>query len=39
MRAHGIVVLAPTTTGVSRVIEFHNPALLGTFGFSERLAE
>jgi RNA polymerase sigma-70 factor (ECF subfamily) len=39
MRAHGIVVLAPTTTGVSRVIEFHSPALLGTFGFSERLAE
>lgn len=39
MRAHGIVVLAATTTGVSGVIEFHNPALLGTFGFSERLAE
>ena len=39
MRAHGIVVLAPTTTGVSRVIEFHDPALLGTFGFPAQLAE
>ena len=39
MRAHGIVVLAPTTTGVSRVIEFHDPALVVTFGFSELLAD
>ena len=28
MRAHGIVALATTATGVSRVIEFHNPALV-----------
>ena len=28
LRAHGIVVLAPTATGVSRVIEFHDPALV-----------
>ncbi|MBV9838154.1 MAG: RNA polymerase subunit sigma-70 [Solirubrobacterales bacterium] len=39
MRAHGIVVLAPTSTGVSRVIEFHNPALVVTFGFSDLLAD
>ena len=33
IRAHGIVVLAATATGVSRVIEFHDPALVVTFGF------
>jgi RNA polymerase sigma-70 factor (TIGR02960 family) len=38
LRAHGIVVLAPTATGVSRVIEFHDPALVSTFGFPEVLA-
>jgi RNA polymerase sigma-70 factor (ECF subfamily) len=39
MRAHGIVVLAPTATGVSRVVEFHDPALVVMFGFSELLAD
>src|SRR6185312_4570929 len=34
-RAHGIVVLAPTATGVSRVIEFHDPALVAMFGFPD----
>ena len=33
-RAHGIVVLAVTATGISRVVEFHDPALVATFGFS-----
>ncbi|SFW91675.1 RNA polymerase, sigma subunit, ECF family [Amycolatopsis australiensis] len=31
--AHGIVVLTPTATGVARVVEFHDPALVETFGF------
>ena len=39
LRAHGIVVLAPTTTGVSRVIEFHDPALVVMFGFPDVLAD
>lgn len=39
MRAHGIVVLAATVSGVSRVVEFHDPALLPMFGFSEVLAD
>jgi len=39
MRAHGIVALATTATGVSRVIEFHNPALVIMFGFSELIAD
>jgi RNA polymerase sigma-70 factor (TIGR02960 family) len=33
LRAHGIVVLAATATGVSRVVEFHEPSLVATFGF------
>jgi RNA polymerase sigma-70 factor (TIGR02960 family) len=37
LRAHGIVVLAPTATGVSRVIEFHDPALVVMFGFPHLL--
>ena len=37
-RAHGIVVLTPTATGISRVIEFHDPALVVRFGFSDVLA-
>ncbi|OLF08898.1 RNA polymerase subunit sigma-70 [Actinophytocola xanthii] len=37
LRAHGIVVLAPTAAGVSRVIEFHDPALVVLFGFSDTL--
>ena len=39
LRAHGIVVLAPTPTGVSRVIEFHDPALVVLFGFPDTLAD
>jgi RNA polymerase sigma-70 factor (TIGR02960 family) len=39
LRAHGIVVLAPTVTGVSRVIEFHDPALVLGFGFRDVLAD
>jgi RNA polymerase sigma-70 factor, ECF subfamily len=38
LRAHGIVVLAPTATGVSRVIDFHDPALVALFGFPDVLA-
>ncbi len=34
LRAHGIVVLAPTATGISRVIEFHDPALVEMFGIA-----
>ncbi|MFB9690529.1 RNA polymerase subunit sigma-70 [Amycolatopsis plumensis] len=37
-RAHGIVVLTATATGVSRVVEFHDPALVTTFGFAGELA-
>jgi RNA polymerase sigma-70 factor (ECF subfamily) len=39
LRAHGIVVLAATVTGVSRVIEFHDPALVATFGFPDVFAD
>ena len=39
LRAHGIVVLAPTATGISRVTEFHDPDLVGTFGFPPALAD
>ncbi|MGW4243945.1 sigma-70 family RNA polymerase sigma factor [Nocardia sp. NPDC004722] len=35
LRADGVVVLAPTATGVSRVIKFHDPALVTTFGFPD----
>jgi RNA polymerase sigma-70 factor (ECF subfamily) len=38
LRAHGIVVLTPTATGVSGVVEFHDPALVVTFGFPDVLA-
>jgi RNA polymerase sigma-70 factor (ECF subfamily) len=38
LRAHGIVVLAPTAAGVARVVEFHDPALVVTFGFPDVLA-
>ncbi|MEV4313874.1 RNA polymerase subunit sigma-70 [Actinocrispum sp. NPDC049592] len=37
LRAHGIVVLTPTATGVSRVTEFHDPALVGKFGYPDVL--
>jgi RNA polymerase sigma-70 factor, ECF subfamily len=39
LRAHGIVVLTPTAGGVSRVVEFHDPALMKPFGFPDVLAE
>jgi RNA polymerase sigma-70 factor (TIGR02960 family) len=40
LRANGIVVLAPTATGISRVTAFHDdPALVATFGFPDVLAE
>jgi RNA polymerase sigma-70 factor (ECF subfamily) len=38
LRADGAVVLAPTATGVSRVIKFHDPALVPMFGFPDVLA-
>ena len=37
LRADGAVVLAPTATGVSRVIKFHDPALVAAFGFPDHL--
>jgi hypothetical protein len=39
LRARDIVVLAPTATGVSRVVAFHDPALVEAFGFPNTLAE
>ena len=39
LRAHGIVVLAATATGISGVIEFHDPALVGAFGFPDALTD
>ncbi|HJP73895.1 MAG TPA: RNA polymerase subunit sigma-70 [Pseudonocardiaceae bacterium] len=38
LRADGVVVLAATATGVTRVIKFHDPALVATFGFPDVLA-
>jgi RNA polymerase sigma-70 factor (ECF subfamily) len=38
LRAYGVVVLAPTATGISRVVAFHDPALVGLFGFPSTLA-
>jgi RNA polymerase sigma-70 factor (TIGR02960 family) len=38
LRADGAVLLAPTATGISRVIKFHDPALVALFGFPEVLA-
>ena len=32
-QASGIVVLSVTTTGISRVVEFQDPALVAAFGF------
>ena len=37
LRADGAVALAPTVTGVARVIKFHDPALVTMFGFPEVL--
>ena len=31
------VVLAPTAAGISRVVKFHDPALVTTFGFPDVL--
>ncbi|HSS26014.1 MAG TPA: RNA polymerase subunit sigma-70 [Mycobacterium sp.] len=39
LRADGAVVLAPTSTGVSRVIKFHDPALAATFSFPDVLVK
>jgi RNA polymerase sigma-70 factor (TIGR02960 family) len=39
LRADGTVVLAATAAGVSRVIKFHDPALVATFGFPDVLAD
>lgn len=33
LRVDGAVVLAPTATGISGVIKFHDPALVAAFGF------
>ncbi|HEY3482524.1 MAG TPA: RNA polymerase subunit sigma-70, partial [Streptomyces sp.] len=38
LQADGAVVLAPTATGVSRVVKFHDPALAAAFGFPGVLA-
>ncbi len=38
LRADGAVVLAATATGVSRVVKFHDPALVLAFGFPRVLA-
>ncbi|MCC3313430.1 RNA polymerase subunit sigma-70 [Nocardia africana] len=38
LRADGIVVLAATATGVSRVVKFHDPALVALFGHPDVLA-
>ena len=34
-RPHGVVVLAASATGISRVVDFHDPALVALFGFPE----
>jgi len=38
LRADGVVVLTPTASGISRVIKFHDPALVRSFGFPEILS-
>jgi len=39
-RAYGAVVLAPTATGISRVVAFHHdPALVATFGLPDVCAD
>lgn len=37
LRANGVVVLAATAAGVFRIVKFHDPALLATFGFPDAL--
>jgi RNA polymerase sigma-70 factor (TIGR02960 family) len=39
LRASGVVVLAPTADGVSRVVAFHDPALVAMFGFPDSYAD
>jgi RNA polymerase sigma-70 factor (TIGR02960 family) len=39
LRADGAVVLGPTVAGVSRVIKFHDPALVPMFGFPDGLPD
>jgi RNA polymerase sigma-70 factor (TIGR02960 family) len=39
LQADGAVVLAATATGISRVIKFHDPALVAAFGFPDVLAQ
>ena len=39
LRADGVVVLAATATGISRVTKFHDPALVAMFGFPTALAD
>lgn len=39
LRADGIVVLAATPSGVSRVVKFHDPALVALFGHPDVLAD
>jgi hypothetical protein len=39
LRADGVVVLAATATGVSRVVKFHDPGLVEAFGAPAVLAE
>jgi hypothetical protein len=39
MAGTGIVVLALTASGVSRVVEFHDPALVLVFGFPDVIAD
>jgi RNA polymerase sigma-70 factor (ECF subfamily) len=38
LRADGAVVLSATAAGISRVVKFHDPALVATFGFPDVLA-
>ncbi|HEY3608666.1 MAG TPA: RNA polymerase subunit sigma-70, partial [Pseudonocardiaceae bacterium] len=35
LRATGVVVLAPTASGVSRVVACHDPTLVAMFGFPD----
>lgn len=37
--AYGVVLLAPTPTGVSHVVAFHDPVLVRLFGFPDKLAD
>ena len=39
LRTDGAVVLAATSTGVSHVVKFHDPALVARFGFPDVLAQ